>query len=113
MKITFQMDSEADHESLVIIWNLMVAAELRETLKGKGIEANMAWEVVESATFGLASLLDDSQFVINGKIYRPRIAFVEEDGNLLPGAAEFDYAHEYATVFEEDLAESDVFKIEY
>jgi hypothetical protein len=113
VKLTLQMEGEADHEQLVLLWNLMVATDLRRSLTEGGLDDDAAWRHVEDATFGLAMLLDEAEMAVNGKVFRPRIAFVDEDGQVLDGAAEFDYAHEGAAVTKEDLAESEEFKIEY
>lgn len=111
MNFQFRMESEPDHENMVIMWNQMVAAGLQQGLRDRNMDEAAIWPLVESLTFDLAMLLDDATFTINGKVYRPRIAFADEDGALLPGAAEFDYAHEYATVFEEDLHPTEDFSI--
>lgn len=111
MKIKMTTTDEPDHENLAQLFNLAVAVQLKESLKNAGLEQDEAWPIVTANVFDLAMLFDQGTFKINGKEYKPRIAFMTEDGKLLEGAAEFDYLHDYATIFEEDLEETHDFSI--
>jgi hypothetical protein len=63
--------------------------------------ANMPEEVakanVEGIVTELAYLFDDGEIEMGGKTYRPRLAFVDETGNVLSGVAELDTMHDLAS----------------
>ncbi|MEJ6402608.1 hypothetical protein [Yoonia sp. 2307UL14-13] len=42
----------------------------------------------------LAYIFDEGEIVLGGKSYRPRLAFVDEAGQVLPGAAALNNLHE-------------------
>lgn len=111
MKLKLTSENEPDHEHLALLFNLAVAAELKQSLRRSGLEKSEAWPMVESAVFDLAMLFDEGTFKVGGKVYKPRVAFMAEDGSLLDGAAEFGHLHEYATVFEDDLEATEDFSI--
>ena len=56
-----------------------------EDLPEEAARANVQGIVSE-----LAYMFDAGAIEIGGRTYRPRIAFVDDTGALLPGAAEFD-----------------------
>ncbi len=96
MRVEFDMDGEPDHENLAIAFNSMVALEIMDVLKAEEIPYLEAQNLADTAAFALAILFDQHTIAVNGKTYRPRVCFVSEDGEALPGAAEFDHLHEYA-----------------
>lgn len=61
---------------------------------------NMTEEVakanVEGIVTELAYLFDEGEIELGGKIYRPRLAFVDENGTALPGIADLVTLHELA-----------------
>lgn len=111
MKVILRMDREPDHENLAILFNLAVAARLRCSLLDAGLEEYEVWPIVQSAVFDLASMIDHGSINVNGKQFKPRIAFADDNGDLLPGAAEFSNLHEYGTVFEDDLKPTEEFSV--
>ena len=52
---------------------------------------------VEGILTELAYLFDDGEIQMGGKTYRPRLAFVDEAGQTLPGIAELDTMHDLAS----------------
>lgn len=52
---------------------------------------------VEGIVTELAYLFDDGAIEMGGKTYRPRLSFVDESGNTLPGAADLDTMHDLAS----------------
>ena len=53
----------------------------------------MAKANVEGIVTELAYLFDDGEISLGGKTYRPRLAFVDENGSILPGVAEMRHLH--------------------
>lgn len=51
---------------------------------------------VEGIILELAYMFDEGEITIGGKSYRPRMAFIDEAGKVLPGAPELDRLHEVA-----------------
>ena len=49
---------------------------------------------VEGILTELAYLFDEGEIELGGKVYRPRIGFVDEEGAILPGAAALNSLHE-------------------
>ncbi|MEL6839694.1 MAG: hypothetical protein AAFP85_10400 [Pseudomonadota bacterium] len=49
---------------------------------------------VEGILTELAYLFDEGEIRLGGKTYRPRIAFIDETGAALPGAAALNNLHE-------------------
>ena len=79
---------------------------------------NLTEEVAKANVDGivteLAYLFDEGEIELGGKTYRPRLAFVDEVGAVLPGVAElntfnelagepFDIAPEAGITFEEPI----------
>jgi hypothetical protein len=73
---------------------------------------------VEGIVTELAYLFDEGEIELGGKKYRPRLAFVDEAGAILPGAAQlatlhqlvedpFEIAPEAGITFEEDEFEEE------
>ena len=103
MRMRVGMKNDVDHENLAILFNVAVAGKLRHSLIASGLDPSEVWPFVESATFDLAMLFDQGTFEVNGRVFRPRVSFVSEEGNVLPGSAEFDQLHDYGIVQEEEL----------
>jgi hypothetical protein len=52
---------------------------------------------VEGIITELAYLFDEGEIELGGKVYRPRLAFVDDAGNTLPGIAELTTMHDLAS----------------
>jgi hypothetical protein len=52
---------------------------------------------VEGIVTELAFLFDDGEIQMGGKTYRPRLAFVDDAGNTLPGIAELTTMNDLAS----------------
>ena len=63
---------------------------------GKDLTEELAKANVEGIVTELAYLFDEGEIAIGGKTYRPRLAFVDEAGNVLPGVAELVTLHQLA-----------------
>ena len=111
MKLKLKMPQEPDHEHLAMLINYAVAAELRSTLNFAGVSESDVWPIVENAVSSIACVFDQGTFEVNGKIYRPRVAFVDQSGNFLPGAESYGHLHDYAAIREDELEPSDEFSI--
>ncbi len=82
-------------------------------LFAENMPADAAKANVEGILTELAYLFDEGEIRIGGKSYRPRLAFVDESGAIVPGVANlntlhqlvedpFDIAPEANITFEED-----------
>lgn len=111
MRLELTMPTEPDHEHLAMLFNYVIAAQLRSSLNYSGIPESEVWKIVDPLVFDIAMLFDDGVIQVNGKNYKMRLAFVDEKGNLLPDAAEFSHLHEYAVVEEDELEGDDNFSI--
>ncbi len=95
MKIGTELpdDYVVSHEDLAeSVATLMAQALL--PLFAENMSEDLAQANVEGIVTELAYLFDEGEITIGGKTYRPRIAFVDETGAILPGAAELDTLHE-------------------
>jgi hypothetical protein len=63
-----------------------------ENMPEDAAKANVVGIVTE-----LAYLFDDGAIEMGGKTYRPRLAFVDDAGNTLPGVAELTTMHDLAS----------------
>jgi len=52
---------------------------------------------VEGIVMELAYLFDEGEIEMGGKTYRPRLAFVDETGQTLPGIADLTTMHDLAS----------------
>lgn len=66
-------------------------------LFAENMSEEMAKANVEGIVTELAYLFDEGAIELGGKTFRPRLAFVDEAGNVLPGVAELVTMHELAT----------------
>jgi hypothetical protein len=96
MKMHIGTDIPADytvgHEDLSESAGALIAHTLLPLFAENMSEA-MAKANVEGIVTELAYLFDDGEITLGGKTYRPRLAFVDEDGQVLPGAAELNTLH--------------------
>ena len=63
-------------------------------LFAENMSEDIAKANVEGIVTELAYLFDEGEITLGGKRYRPRIAFVDESGQILPGAADLVTLHE-------------------
>lgn len=61
-------------------------------------EESMTEEVAKANVQGivteLAYLFDEGEISLGGRTYRPRLAFIDDAGNVLPGAAQLAHLNE-------------------
>lgn len=88
-------DYEVSHQDLAETAATLIAHALLP-LFAENMEEDMAKANVEGIVTELAYLFDEGEIKLGGKTYRPRLAFVDEAGQVLPGAAELDTLHELA-----------------
>ena len=85
-------DYDVKHADLADAATTLIAHALlpifAESLSEDAAKANVQGIVTE-----LAYLFDEGEIVLGGKTYRPRIAFVDESGAVLPGVAELTELH--------------------
>lgn len=81
------------HEDLAESAGTLIAHALlplfAENMTEEAAKANVTGIVTE-----LAYLFDDGEITLGGRIYRPRLAFVDDQGNVLPGAAQLTNLNE-------------------
>lgn len=97
MKIGTELpaDYEVRHEDLAeSVATLMAHALL--PLFAENMEEDIAKANVEGIVTELAYLFDEGEITLGGKTYRPRIAFVDEKGAVLPGVAQLNTLHQLA-----------------
>lgn len=80
------------HEDLAQSAGTLIAHALlplfAENMSDEAAKANVAGIVTE-----LAYLFDEGEIALGGRIYRPRIAFVDDTNTVLPGAQNLDTLH--------------------
>ena len=64
-------------------------------LKEKGIDAELAKDIIGDFAFNLSMLHDQGEIRVQGKSYNPKICFDDFDGTLL-ATDEDTYLHEFA-----------------
>ena len=98
------------HEDLAQSAGALIAHALLPIF-GDKIREELAKANVEGILTEFAYLFDEGEIEIGGKTYRPRLAFIDESGAILPGVAElvnlhalvadpFDFAPEANITFE-------------
>lgn len=109
MKIAYEAENEGlTTEDLAPAFNTLVALVLKNVLvEDAEIDEEKAEGLAEDLTFALATMFDHDGIVVSGKVFSPRVAFVDGD-KLLPGAADFDFLHEYAALPFDDLDDLEV-----
>ena len=88
-------DYQVSHEDLAESAATLIAHALLP-LFAESMTEEMAKANVEGIVTELAYLFDDGEITLGGKTYRPRLAFVDETGAVLPGAAELAHLHQLA-----------------
>lgn len=97
MKIGTELpaDYQVSHQDLAETAATLMAHALLP-LFAENMGEEMAKANVEGIVTELAYLFDEGEITLGGKTYRPRLAFVDEAGQILPGAAELDTLHQLA-----------------
>ncbi|WP_457646255.1 hypothetical protein [Profundibacter sp.] len=108
MSIAYKMDHEPEHEGLSISFNTLVALSLQKSLIAEGIDKEKARFLAENLTFDIAMVFDNEFIQVNGEKFLPRVSFVNENGEMVPGAADFDFLHEYAATPLDDLDDLEI-----
>lgn len=97
MKMKIGTDLPADyvvnHEDLAESAATLMAHALLP-LFAENMSDALAKANVQGIVTELAYLFDDGEIEIGGKTYRPRLAFVDEAGAVLPGVAALNTLHE-------------------
>lgn len=88
-------DYEASHEDLAESAATLIAHALLP-LFTENMPEDMAKANVEGIVMELAYLFDEGEISLGGKTYRPCLAFADENGQILPGAAQLLNMHELA-----------------
>ncbi|SEW20835.1 hypothetical protein SAMN04488515_1602 [Cognatiyoonia koreensis] len=88
-------DYTVEHSDLAESAATLIAHALLP-LFAENMSEDIAKANVEGIVTELAYLFDDGEIQLGGKTYRPRLAFVDEDGQVLPGAAALDNFHALA-----------------
>lgn len=65
-------------------------------LFAENMSEDVAKANVEGIVTELAYLFDEGEIELGGRIYRPRLAFVDDTGATLPGVAELAHLHQLA-----------------
>ena len=88
-------DYEVSHADLAESAATLIAHALLP-LFAENMEEPIAKANVEGIVTELAYLFDEGEIVLGGRSYRPRLAFVDDKGRVLPGVAELNNLHELA-----------------
>jgi hypothetical protein len=89
-------DYQVSHEDLAESAATLIAHALLPVFS-ENMSEDLAKANVEGIVTELAYLFDEGEIVLGGKSYRPRIAFVDESGKILPGAEALAHMHQLAT----------------
>ncbi|WP_394177465.1 hypothetical protein [Yoonia maritima] len=81
------------HEDLVEAATALVAHTLLP-LFADNMSEEMAKANVEGIVTEIAYLFDEGSIEVGGKTYRPRLAFVDEEGTSIRGAAQLNTMHQ-------------------
>ncbi len=95
MKIGAELPADyvTSHEDLAeSVATLMAQALL--PLFAENMSEEIAKANVEGIVTELAYVFDEGEIEIGGRTYRPRLAFIDEKGAILPGVAELVTLHE-------------------
>lgn len=95
MKIGAELPADyvPSHEDLAESATALMAQVLLP-LFAENMPEDVAKANVEGILTELAYLFDEGEIEIGGKTYRPRLAFVDDTGAVLPGIAELVTLHE-------------------
>lgn len=88
-------DYVVSHEDLAETASTLIAHALLP-LFAENMSEELAKANVEGIVTELAYLFDEGEIELGGKTYRPRLAFVNEAGAILPGAAALSHLHQLA-----------------
>lgn len=84
---------DVSHEDLAESAGTLIAHALlplfAENMSDEAAKANVTGIVSE-----LAYLFDEGEIALGGRVYRPRLAFIDDAGNVLPGAQNLDTLNE-------------------
>lgn len=88
-------DYQVSHEDLAESTATLIAHALLP-LFAESMGEDLARVNVAGIVMELAYVFDEGEITLGGKTYRPRIAFVDENGSLLPGASSLTHLHQLA-----------------
>jgi len=88
-------DYVVSHEDLAETASTLIAHALLPIF-AENMSEEVAKANVEGIVTELAYLFDEGEIELGGKTYRPRLAFVDESGAILPGAAQLNTLHQLA-----------------
>lgn len=88
-------DYVVSHEDLAESASALIAHALLPIF-AENMSEDMAKANVEGIVTELAYLFDEGEIELGGKTFRPRLAFIDEAGQILPGAAELTTLHQLA-----------------
>lgn len=88
-------DYTVSHEDLAESAMTLIAHALLP-LFAENMSENVAKANVEGIVSELAFLFDEAEIELGGRIYRPRISFVDDTGTVLAGAADLVTLHQLA-----------------
>ncbi|MEJ8560198.1 hypothetical protein QTO30_02375 [Yoonia sp. GPGPB17] len=83
------------HEDLAETASTLIAHALLPIF-AENMSEDMAKANVEGIVTELAYLFDEGEIELGGKTFRPRLAFIDETGAMLPGAAQLNTLHQLA-----------------
>ena len=86
---------QVSHEDLSESAATLIAHALLP-LFAENMPEELAKANVEGIVMELAYLFDEGEIALGGKTYRPRLAFVDEAGEVLPGVAALNNLNELA-----------------
>lgn len=103
MKISMKLDNDAvlDHEMLMSFAPTLMALSVVKKSKDK----DQAEEDAEGIVHDISKVFDHAAVELNGKTFRPRICWVDDNGKVLDGAADYEDLHDGAYGSLEDLDE--------
>lgn len=88
-------DYVVSHEDLAESAVSLIAHALLPVF-AESMTAEVAKANVQGIVTELAYLFDEGEIELGGKIYRPRLAFVDDSGTVLPGVAALNTLNEMA-----------------
>lgn len=97
MKIGTELPPEyvVGHDDLAEAATTLIAHALLP-LFAENMGEDMAKANVQGIVTELAYLFDEGEIELGGRIFRPRLAFVDDAGQVLPGVAALNTLHELA-----------------
>lgn len=97
MKIATELPADyvVSHEDLAESAITLIAHALLPVF-AESMTEDVAKANVQGIVTELAYLFDEGEIELGGKTYKPRLAFVDQSGAVLPGVAELETLHEMA-----------------